>query len=190
MGDPNLTNCVFEARRLVLALLTAVVGLALIGASLARAQADASIVKATFLYRFASFVSWPASRAVDAPLVVCVMEDAGLRGQLERLVAGQRSAGRYFTIERLGRGEEIAGCDIAYLNADEDRVRQALRAAAGSPVLTVTDATLTPNIRGIIHFVTVDSRVRFYIDDHQASAHGLAIDSRLLALALSVRRRG
>jgi hypothetical protein len=56
-------------------------------------------------------------------------------------------------------------------------------------VLTVTDASTDGRVRGMIHFVVVDNRVRFHIDQVRASESGLAISSRLLALALSVRRK-
>ena len=58
----------------------------------------------------------------------------------------------------------------------------------GKPVLTVTDARSSVR-RGMIHFVVVQGRVRFHIDEAAAVRSGLTINSRLLALALSVRQR-
>ena len=56
------------------------------------------------------------------------------------------------------------------------------------PTLTITDARAGPQ-RGMIHFTVAGGRVRFFIDEAAASARGLAISSRLLALALGVRQR-
>jgi hypothetical protein len=65
-----------------------------------------------------------------------------------------------------------------------------LRAGYGQPILTVTDGEVDRgNVRGMVHFVIVDSRVRFYIDDARAAESHLGIDPRLLGLAVSVRRR-
>ena len=66
----------------------------------------------------------------------------------------------------------------------------ALRAVRQLPVLTVTDAATGANDRGVIHFAVVDNRVRFHIDEAQAAESGLTISSRLLSVALSVRRTG
>jgi hypothetical protein len=41
----------------------------------------------------------------------------------------------------------------------------------------------------MIHFVVAQGRVRFHIDEAAAVRSGLTINSRLLALALSVRQR-
>jgi hypothetical protein len=57
------------------------------------------------------------------------------------------------------------------------------------PVLTVTDSSGGGGARGMIHFVVVDSHVRFHIDDARAAQSHIPIDPRLLGVALSVRRR-
>jgi hypothetical protein len=42
----------------------------------------------------------------------------------------------------------------------------------------------------MIHFVVVGGRVRFFIDEADATAKGLGVSARLLALALGVRQAG
>jgi hypothetical protein len=63
-----------------------------------------------------------------------------------------------------------------------------LAALHGKPILTVTDSR-NGSARGIIHFAVVDGRVRFYIDQAEASVDGVTISSRLLALAIDVKQR-
>ena len=63
-----------------------------------------------------------------------------------------------------------------------------LLALRSQPVLTITDSRAGPQ-RGMIHFTVAGGRVRFFIDEAEAAAHGLSISSRLLALALGVRQR-
>ena len=53
--------------------------------------------------------------------------------------------------------------------------------------MTVTDGA-SSGPRGIIHFVVVGGRVRFFIDQASAERRRLSISSRLLALALGVRQ--
>jgi hypothetical protein len=60
-----------------------------------------------------------------------------------------------------------------------------LAAIGRQPVLTITDAVNAPK-RGVIHFVLVDGRVRFFIDQGAAQRRGLNISSRLLTLAIGV----
>jgi hypothetical protein len=64
---------------------------------------------------------------------------------------------------------------------------QALAAVERAPVLTVTDAARGP-AKGIVHLALVGGKVRFAIDAAKAQGAGLEISSKLLALAVAVKR--
>lgn len=155
-----------------------------------RAQTSEDQVKATFLYRFVSFVSWPDGVFADAqaPIRLCVIGAAPFADVLTRTTTGQRVAGRAFEVRRLSDIASVNECHAVY--AVGDRADAVLRATHDAPVLTVTDGALGYSVtRGMVHFVNVDDRVRFHIDDARAAESRLLIDPRLLSLALSVRRR-
>jgi hypothetical protein len=62
---------------------------------------------------------------------------------------------------------------------------EALQAVSGTPTLTVTDSARGATA-GIVHFVIVDGRVSFDIDNAAAARNRLVISSKLLALARRV----
>jgi hypothetical protein len=151
-----------------------------------RALAPEQAVKAAFLGRFASFVTWPATAFAD-PLTairLCVVGADPFGPELDRAVAQQRANDRTFELQRIAAAA-TDGCHIVY--ASGEGAEEALRATRGRPVLTVTDGASAS--RGVIHFAVVEHRVRFYIDDAQAAENGLTISSRLLSIAVAVRRR-
>lgn len=143
-------------------------------------------VKANYLVRFAAFVEWP-SRAFanpQAPVVICVAGRDPFGAALDRASRGQTAYGRPLAVRRPASREAIAGCHILYVGVGAETLATE---ATGQPgLLTVTDAATAPD-RGTIHFVISDARVRFHIDQHAAMRSGLAVSSRLLNLALSVR---
>lgn len=155
----------------------------------AHAQTSQEEVKATFVYRFASYIEWPPTLFVDAqtPVRVCVIGADPFARTLERATIHQRRGERTFEVRRIGGAGELEGCHAVYVVGD--RTEAVLRAAHRRAVLTITDSVSGTAERGVIHFALVDSRVRFYIDDAAAAENGLAIDARLLNLALAVRRR-
>lgn len=154
-----------------------------------RAQTAEDLVKATFLYRFTSFVTWPPGVFADeqAPVRLCVVGADAFAVTLARAVDGQRVGTRSFAVQRLTNVSAATQCQVLYVVGD--RVDDALRAVRGSPVLTVTDGSVGGATRGMIHFVVISDRIRFHIDDARAAESQLAVDSRLLSLAVSVRRR-
>jgi hypothetical protein len=167
---------------------------ALVWATGARAQ-EASLedaVKATYLYKFAPFVTWPAGAfAVPAePFWLCLQGDDPFGSIIDRAVAGQSVGGRPIALRRLRAVDSQSRCHILYVAGSASQgIAEALAAVDDRPMLTVTDAAIARDIKGIVHFVVRDNRVRFEINDYAAWQHGLTISSRVLSLAVAVRPR-
>ncbi len=143
-------------------------------------------VKANYLVRFSAFVEWPPRAFADAraPVVICVAGRDPFGATLDRAARGQTAYGRPLAVRRPATREATAGCHILYAGAGAETL---IPAAAGQTgLLLVTDSAIAPE-RGMVHFVLSDARVRFHIDQQAATRSGLAISSRLLNLALSVR---
>ena len=147
-------------------------------------------VKATYLYKLAPFVSWPqtAFPAPNSPLTICVQGSDPFGPVLDRAVNGQSVGNHPITLRRMPRVEAASGCQIAYLAGGPGQSpAQALQALDGAPTLTVTDEDRGP-ARGAVHLVLDGGRVRFAADAAQAQANGISLSSKLLALAVGVRR--
>ena len=147
-------------------------------------------VKAAYLAKFAPFVVWPESAfaAPNAPLLLCVQGDDPFDGMLDRLTAGQSVDPHAVIVRRLSRLDPDSGCQIAYLGGSPAQSpAAALKALEGQPVLTVTDAQAGGG-KGIVHLVLIGGRVRFMIDAEKAGQSQLEISSKLLALAIEVKR--
>jgi len=161
-----------------------------VGREEARAQENLEdAVKATFLYRFGSFADWPPGAFADtaAPLVICVAGDRAFAQLVEHSAGSQRVAGRPVVVRAAQLVTPASGCHILYLAyASAQDTRDALQATAGDPVLTVTDSRFG-NVRGAIHFVLSEDRVRFHIDRSAAEHNRIVLSSRLLSIALTVR---
>jgi hypothetical protein len=142
-------------------------------------------VKATYLYKLAPYVSWPADPG--ASFNICVVGTDPFGDVLDRAVAGVEVARRPIMVRRVAVANRDAPCQIAYLGGSSAQsVKEALRLLQGAPVLTVTEGPASP---GIVDFEVMAGRVRFHIDDEMASQSGLTISSKLLGLALSVKPR-
>jgi hypothetical protein len=166
--------------------------LAAIGGAASPAGADnlELAVKATYLYKLAPFVSWPAAAwpAPNAPLTICVQGADPFGALLDRATAGQAVGSHPVTVRRVARLDAGSGCQIAYVGGGAAQSQaQALQAVEGAPVLTVTDEA-RDGAKGIVNLMLEGGRVRFSIDARQADRNGVEISSKLLALALAVKR--
>lgn len=171
----------------------AVLVLWLPGAVLA-AEGDALeyAVKATYLYKFAAYVDWPASAFATpgSPLALCIAGDDPFGASLDSAVREQRVAGRPLVVRRIKSVARDADCHILFAGGADPQRAQFLAAVRGSAVLTVTDRHESGGAAGIIDFVMRDNRVRFDIDEGAATRGGLVISSKLLKLALNLRPLG
>lgn len=146
-------------------------------------------VKATFLYKFASFVEWPAGAFEHdtSPFRLCVVGSDPFGGRIEETVAGQSVGKHPIVLRRLAKAERQSDCHaMLVVGTRTQSAAEALSAVSGAPTLTITDSALgTP--AGIIHFVIVDDRVSFDIDNVGAARNRLVVSSKLLELAHRVR---
>jgi hypothetical protein len=149
------------------------------------AQPSEAAIKAAFLSKFAAYVEWPpqAMPSAGEPFILCLVGGDPFGKLIDEAARSQQVDRHAIIVKRLPHPEPGAGCNLAYV-----AVGAMLDGMKGGPILTVTDARNSSQ-RGMIHFAVVEGRVRFHIDEAAAVRRGLAINSRLLALALSVRQR-
>jgi hypothetical protein len=149
-------------------------------------------VKATYLYKFGPFIEWPKPESETEPLnfKICVIGRDPFGDVLDQAVAGQTISNRPIEVARMPIARAESGCHVMYLTgSDEQSVAAGLLVVKGTPVLTVTENAASADGKGIVNFVIVDNRVRFEIDDYAAAESGITISSKVLGLAVSVRRR-
>jgi hypothetical protein len=159
----------------------------------AAAQQPASLeqaVKASFLFKFAPFVSWPAAAQPPqgGPFNICLRGEDPFGATLDEVVRGQRISGRSVSVRRLGDGGNLGGCQMLFAGRSAATSYAPFAEIDGQPILTVSDQK--SGVDGaMIQFVMQNGRVRFQIDSTAARANGLTISSKLLGMAVSVDRR-
>jgi hypothetical protein len=144
-------------------------------------------VKAAFIYKFATYVRWPAAAGVDVttPFVIGILGKDPFGTSLSEVVRGQNVQGRVIVVRSVERVEEALRCDLVFVSSSErDNLPHILAALRGSPVLTVSDVDQFAEHGGMIGLViTEDNRVRFTINKAAIERPGLRASSQLLQLA-------
>jgi len=145
-------------------------------------------VKASFLYKFAPFVYWPSGAlAADGAFNICLSGENAFGSVLDQEVSHEAVNGRPIAVRRISSARDVPACHILFVGKSA-HAKEMLQAAAGNPILTVTDRD-RGEAGGIIEFILRSGRVRFAIDANAARANRLEISSKLLDIALSVSGR-
>jgi hypothetical protein len=140
-------------------------------------------LKAVFLFNFALFVEWPAGAFAtpDAPLVIGVLGEDPFGDYLDETVRGETVRNRPLLVRRYRRADEIAGCQILFVNPGRDETLESvLRSLKDGHILTVGEAEDFARRGGMIRFVTDRNRIRLHINLRAAEAADLKLSSRLL----------
>lgn len=164
-------------------------------ASLAQSNAPFQVselsIKAAYLYKFASYVEWPADTQADAmtPFMIGVLGSDSLADELARITVGRTINDRSISIRQVEADEPLGDLDILFVGErDQKRLDQLLLPARELPILTVTDTDGAMSAGSIINFTTEKQRVRFEVSLAAAEQSRLKLSSRLLAVAERVHR--
>jgi YfiR/HmsC-like len=174
-------------RTALAALLATTVASARVAAAEVEATPDV-VVKAAYLYNFARFTDWQTLDP-SAPLVLCVLGDAGIARALSDAAHGQDVGGHRLTVINLTAQAFVRTCHVLFISRTATRQAAAtLDALKSLPILTVSDGKDFARSTGIVElFVDDGGRMRFAINTDAVSRAGLRLSSRLLGLARIVR---
>lgn len=177
---------ILPALRMLLRLLLLLPAL-LLGAGAARAEVSLETqIKASYLYKFATYVDWPGAPS-SGPLVIGVAGADELAEQLRQLGASHQVRNRPVQVRVLKSGAPLDGLHILYVgHGAEPRAAPLLDAVARLPVLTVTESSGMLGSGSIINLLLVDDRVRFEVSLAHAGGSGLRISARLLEVAYRI----
>jgi hypothetical protein len=148
-------------------------------------------IKAVFLYNFAKFVEWHPDAFADAgsPFVIGVVGSDPFGSALDRTIIGKNINGRPLSIRRLKAGQDLRGCHILFISASETGHLAAIIGSLGGwPALTVSDMDRFSQTDGVIGLVMQENKVRFEVNATRAEQARLKISSKLLTMAIAVRR--
>ncbi len=154
-------------------------------------QVEEYQVKAAFLYNFAKFVDWPPETLRDArePFQICVLGPDPFGRALDDVVAGKSIGDRPISVRRISAPEAAAGCRVLYVASSERKhVLSLLTASVATGVLFVGEVG-TPTASGmVVNFALEAGSVRFEVDVAAAGREKLSLSSKLLSLAIRVRK--
>lgn len=145
-------------------------------------------VKAAFIYKFATYVDWPADAfaAADSPLVFGVLGDRAIAEELGRATNGRRIETHSLHVRELHDGDDLDGVNVLFVGAG-GALAPVLSATGARPMLVVTEADSALSSGSVINFIIAEGRVRFEISAAGAERRGLKLSSRLLAVAYNLR---
>jgi hypothetical protein len=150
-------------------------------------------VKAAYLYKFLSYVEWPApaAPAPNTPFVIGVCGAEEILAELQKIAPERTVADRPLEVRRIKEGDPLSGLHVLFVGRSESaHLADMARTARQNSILTVSEIEGALRLGSVINLIIVDGHVRFEIALDAAEKSGLKLSSRLLALAPTVQTGG
>jgi hypothetical protein len=147
-------------------------------------------VKAVYLFKFASYVEWPAGAFSSpvSPLVIGVIGADEVADELAHIVTGHTINGRPVVTRKLKRGDSLTGLHVLFIGRlEKTHLVEILSEAKRKPLLTVTESEDAHALGSMINFVITDDRLRFEVALAPVEVGGLKISARMLTAAYRVK---
>ena len=148
-------------------------------------------IKAAFLYKFAGYVEWPQSSLGEAerPITIGIVGADQIAAELRRIVTGRTVQGRTLAVRAVANESDTRDIHVLFIGADADaQASRLLDAVRERPVLAITDLPDGLERGAMINFVMATRRVQFEIAVEPAEKAGLGLSSRLLSVAIRVKK--
>lgn len=155
------------------------------------AQIGEAELKASFIFSFAKYVTWPAEvpNANPGELVLCLL---GSRDELFAALGekdGKTVQNLTVRFRQVSRDDNLKSCQIlAVAESEAEYFGTLLRRLAGQPVLTINGSGRFLEAGGIIGLFSENNKLRFDINLTAARQNNLVISSSLLRLARTVKQ--
>ncbi|MBC6904032.1 YfiR family protein [Saccharophagus sp. K07] len=151
-------------------------------------------VKAAMLYKFLGYIEWPTELFKDplTPYVIAVAGAADIATELQQITVNRTVNHRPIQVKKVTMKSDLSDVHMLFIGQEvsDTRERSLLQKAAAYSVVTVTESDIGLGAGSIINFRFVDDRVGFDVSLVNATARGVKLSSRLLAVAGYVETGG
>lgn len=149
--------------------------------ALGNADSQKGPLQAAFVYNFCKFVEWPEGENTE--LVLGLMGASDDTSHFES-IAGKTARELAITVKQVNTQDELGACQLVFIAPDQaGQVPGILKKLAGQPVLTISAMEDFCKQGGMIQFVSIQGKMRFYINRTAAENARLSISSQLLKMA-------
>ncbi len=146
-----------------------------------------SVVKALYIYTFATLVEWPKPMRSGNFVIGVFGDRTAVYDELNRKYSGKSIGSQEIVIENYYKKDQIENPHILYVDQENSQYISSLSTIlAPKSTLLVTEKTGALSKGSIVNFVVDGNTQKYEINKKNAKKHKLAIAERLSGLATKV----
>jgi len=149
-------------------------------------------LKATFLFNFTKYATWPddAFERADSPFVVGVLGPDPFKDVLDRTMKDKVAAGRRIVVERYPRMSQVGSPHLLFVTERDPALAGAVpKEFAKRPILLVGDCEEFATVGGGVGFFLRRGDLRFAINPDALARARISVSVQVMKLARIVKDR-
>lgn len=147
-------------------------------------------IQAAFLVKFSAYIKWPESAfsSPGDPVIIGIVGRDPFGSTVDKIARSFKAKGRNVEIRRFTNFASITKSHVLFIPTSElGNMNEIQAAVTGNSVLLVGNSPGFLEQSGSINFVMVGKKIRFNISRTNYQKAGLAISSKLLAVAHGIK---
>ena len=162
------------------------VGLFFMIVSFQSAWAQKEMFHSIFIYNFRKYVKWPDNMN-SGKFVIGVLGTSAIQTDLKAMGSAKQVNGMSIEVKQFNSAAEISDCHILYVASSErGNIDKIISKTKSQQVLIVTGNPGLAKKGAAIHFVEVEGKIKFELNQKNAEARGLKVAGSLASLAILV----
>jgi len=148
-------------------------------------------LKAAFLYKFATYFTWPESsfESAESPFVIGILGPNPVGRNLRRIAAVKKINGRKIVIRDFKTSEDVNDCHILFISKSVKSATQqkVIKELSNRNILFVGETLDFLKLGGVIDLVVQENHIRIYISKSAYEREGLKTSAQFLRVATIVK---
>jgi len=141
-----------------------------------------------FIYNFTKYIKWPDSYN-SGKFIIGIIGNSPVIESVKSMAASKKKTGNGAVIEvrKYASVSEIDDCNILFVSNNViGKLEQIVNQTATKPILIITDTPEMATQGSVINFVETGGRIKFELNQSNATSHNLVISSSLISLAIII----
>lgn len=146
-----------------------------------------SVVRALYIYTFATLVEWPKEKRSGNFVIGVLGESSGVYSELDKKYSGKSIGTQKIVINNYKSTNEINDCHILYVSPENSKsLKTLVQTTIEENTLLVSENASGLNQGAIVNFIVDGFQQKYEINKTNAKKHKLVIAEKLSDLAANV----
>ncbi|NJN26245.1 MAG: YfiR family protein [Cyclobacteriaceae bacterium] len=141
-----------------------------------------------FIYNFTKYIKWPDNYNAGK-FVIGVIGNSEVMGALSTMAESKKKTGtgQDLEVKKYASVSDIGECNILFVSENVvGNLEQIESLTASKPILIVSDSPGMATKGAVINFVEQDGKIKFELNESQASKRRLVVSGSLTSLAIMI----